>query len=246
MTARPAAPGGKKENAVRPVATNRKAFHEYFVEEKMEAGLELTGTEVKSLREGRANLTDGWVELAAGQAWLHGVHVSPYDAGSYMNPDPVRKRRLLLHKREILKLGGKATEKGFTLIPLRAYFKNGRVKVEIGLARSGWRVEAKWDRFEVLEQEFHQRVREGYLRLASAEPRRFAVVAGDPDPHRPRPRDPLGVRDDRAERPGRARLLQRILRHRPRPPAGARTARRWPTMADRERGRATAMPPRRT
>ena len=137
MTARPAAPAGKgeKKDAVRPVAKNRKAFHEYFVEEKMEAGLELTGTEVKSLREGQANLTDGWVELASGQAWLHGVHVSPYLAGSWNNPDPVRKRRLLLHKREILKLGGKVTGKGLTLVPLRAYLKNGRVKLEIGLCR---------------------------------------------------------------------------------------------------------------
>jgi SsrA-binding protein len=134
VTARPAVPAGKKkDSAVRPVATNRKAFHEYFVEEKVEAGLELTGTEVKSLRDGRANLTDGWVEFASGQAFLHGVHVSPYDAGSYMNPDPVRKRRLLLHKREILKWASKVQRSGATCIPLSLYFRGPRAKIEIAL-----------------------------------------------------------------------------------------------------------------
>lgn len=135
VTARPANPPAKKDKdaAVRMVAKNRKAFHEYFVEEKMEAGLELTGTEVKSLREGRANLTDGWVEFAAGQAWLHGVHVSPYDAGSYMNPDPVRKRRLLLHKREILKWAVKIQRSSATCVPLSLYFRGPRAKVEIAL-----------------------------------------------------------------------------------------------------------------
>lgn len=135
MTARTASPAPKKEKDadVRTVAKNRKAFHEYFVEERMEAGLELTGTEVKSLREGRANLTDGWVEFAAGQAWLHGVHVSPYDAGSYMNPDPVRKRRLLLHKREILKWATKVQRSSATCVPLSLYFKGARAKVEIAL-----------------------------------------------------------------------------------------------------------------
>ncbi len=135
VTPRPATPPAKKEKdvAVRPVATNRKAFHEYFVEEKMEAGLELTGTEVKSLREGRANLTDGWVEFASGQAYLHGVHVSPYDPGSYMNPDPTRKRRLLLHKREILKWATKVQRSGATCIPLYLYFRGPRAKVEIAL-----------------------------------------------------------------------------------------------------------------
>ena len=136
MTARPAAPparGEKKADAVRPVAKNRKAFHEYFVEEKLEAGIELTGTEVKSLREGRANLTDGWVELVGGQAWLHGVHVSPYLAGSWNNADPVRKRRLLLHKREILKWASKVQRSGATCVPLSLYFRGPRAKVEIAL-----------------------------------------------------------------------------------------------------------------
>lgn len=135
MTARPASPHPKREKdlAVLVVAKNRKAFHEYFVEDKMEAGLELTGTEVKSLREGSTNLTDGWVELAGGQAFLHGVHVSPYLAGSWNNPDPVRKRRLLLHKREILKWAVKLQRTGATCIPLSLYFKGPRAKVEIAL-----------------------------------------------------------------------------------------------------------------
>jgi len=138
VTARPAALSGKpgkkdKDADVRPVARNRKAFHEYFIEEKVEAGLELTGTEVKSLREGRANLTDGWVEFAKGQAWLHGVHVSPYDPGSYMNPDPTRKRRLLLHKREILKWATKVQRSSATCVPLFLYFRGPRAKVEIAL-----------------------------------------------------------------------------------------------------------------
>lgn len=135
VTARPASPPPKREKdlAVRVVAKNRKAFHEYFVEDKLEAGLELTGTEVKSLREGSTNLTDGWVELAGGQAFLHGVHVSPYLAGSWNNPDPVRKRRLLLHKREILKWAVKLQRTGATCIPLSLYFKGPRAKVEIAL-----------------------------------------------------------------------------------------------------------------
>ena len=135
VTARPAAPPPKREKdlAIRPVAKNRKAFHEYFIEEKTEAGLELTGTEVKSLREGRANLTDGWVEFASGQAFLHGVHVSPYLAGSWNNPDPVRKRRLLLHKREILKWAARIQRSGATCVPLSLYFKGPRAKVEIAL-----------------------------------------------------------------------------------------------------------------
>ena len=135
MTARPAPSAGKgeKKDALRQVAKNRKAFHEYFIEEKLEAGVELTGTEVKSLREGRASLTDGWVELANGQAWLHGVHVPPYLAGSWNNPDPVRKRRLLLHKREILKWATKVQRSGATCIPLLLYFRGPRAKVEIAL-----------------------------------------------------------------------------------------------------------------
>ena len=117
----------------RQIAENRRARRDYELLERLEAGLVLTGTEVKSLREGSTNLTDGWVELAGGQAFLHGVHVSPYLAGSWNNPDPVRKRRLLLHKREILKWAVKLQRTGATCIPLSLYFKGPRAKVEIAL-----------------------------------------------------------------------------------------------------------------
>ncbi len=118
----------------RPIATNRRAFHEYEIVEKIEAGISLTGTEVKSLREGHANLGDGYVIVEGGEAWLHHVHVSPYDAGSYNNPDPDRKRKLLLHRREIVRLASKIQKSGATCIPLCVYFKGPYVKVQIALA----------------------------------------------------------------------------------------------------------------
>ena len=117
------------------VATNRRALHDYFVEQTLECGLVLTGTEVKSLRQGKAQLADSYAIVDQGQAWLHHLHISPYEQGNRANHEPMRVRKLLLHKREILKIGGKATEKGFTILPLKAYFKKGRVKLEIGLAR---------------------------------------------------------------------------------------------------------------
>jgi SsrA-binding protein len=123
----------KDKEDVRPIATNRKAFHEYFIEDKFEAGLALSGTEVKSLREGRANLTDGFVAVERGEAWLWNVHISPYEAGSWNNLDPKRKRKLLLHKREILKLATKIQRSGATCVPLSLYFKGARVKAQIAL-----------------------------------------------------------------------------------------------------------------
>jgi SsrA-binding protein len=122
-----------KSAGARPIATNRRAFHDYFIDEKMEAGLALTGTEVKSLREGRANLQDGYVAIDGGEAWLFNVHVSPYTAGSYNNPDPTRKRKLLLHKRQIARIAGKIQRSGATCVPLSLYFKGPRVKAEIAL-----------------------------------------------------------------------------------------------------------------
>ncbi len=122
-----------KNAGKKPIATNRKAFHEYFVDERIEAGLALTGTEVKSLREGKANLTDGYVAVEGGEAWLLNVHISPYQAGSWNNPDPVRKRKLLLHRREIARLAGKIQAKGATCVPLTLYFKGKNVKAEIAL-----------------------------------------------------------------------------------------------------------------
>jgi SsrA-binding protein len=124
---------GKRDETIRPLATNRKAYHEYFIEERFEAGVALTGTEVKSLREARANLTDGYVAVEGGEAWLHNVHVSPYQAASWNNPDPKRKRKLLLHKREIARLAGKIQRTGATCVPLSLYFKGARVKAEIAL-----------------------------------------------------------------------------------------------------------------
>ena len=116
------------------VASNRKAFHDYFIVEKFEAGIALKGTEVKSLRNGDANLQDSYATIKNGELWLTGLHISPFDKGNINNHDPRRERKLLLHKREILKLYGKTHEKGFTLIPLDIYFKNDRAKVTLALA----------------------------------------------------------------------------------------------------------------
>lgn len=117
------------------VAENRKARHDYFIEESHEAGIALQGTEVKSCRLARLNLRDGYAQVENGELFLLNVHISPYEQGNRWNHDPVRKRRLLMHKGEILRLFGKVREKGYTLVPLRVYFKQGRVKVEIGLAK---------------------------------------------------------------------------------------------------------------
>ena len=118
------------------IPKNRKAFHDYFVEDRIEAGIELTGTEVCSLRENSAQLRDCFIVIRKGEAWLNGVHISPYSHGSIFNVDPERRRRLLLHKKEILKLQQQADRKGYSLIPLSMYFNpKGRVKVEVGVCR---------------------------------------------------------------------------------------------------------------
>lgn len=113
---------------------NRKARHDYFIHETYEAGIELKGTEVKSLRSGKANLRDSYAEVKDGEIFIEHMHISPYEQGNIFNHDPLRRRRLLLHKREILKLFGKTREKGFTLVPLKIYFKKGRAKLELALA----------------------------------------------------------------------------------------------------------------
>ena len=125
----------EKDDRERDVAINRRAYHDYFVDEKYEAGLILTGTEVKSIRNGRANLRDGFVRIDRGEAWLENVHISPYAQGNLMNHDPMRPRKLLLHRKEISSLIGKVKQKGYTLVPLRLYFTRNHAKVEIGLAR---------------------------------------------------------------------------------------------------------------
>jgi SsrA-binding protein len=117
------------------VATNRKAHHDYFIEESFEAGLVLTGSEIKSVREGRVNLRDGYARIVNGEVWMCNVHVSPYEHGGSSNLDPVRDRKLLLHKREILRLLTRTQTKGLTMVPLRIYLRDGRAKVEVGLAK---------------------------------------------------------------------------------------------------------------
>ena len=125
----------KEEPGEKAIATNRKAFFNYEVLDRLEAGISLVGTEVKSIREGGLNFRDSFVDFRGGELFLVGCRIGPYSHGNLLNHAEDRDRKLLLHKREVLKLGGKVTEKGYTIIPLRAYMKNGRVKVEIGLAR---------------------------------------------------------------------------------------------------------------
>jgi SsrA-binding protein len=123
------------KKAQRPVADNRKAFHDYFVDERYEAGIELFGTEVKSIRLGQVNLKDSYCEVRGGELWAVGFRVSPYEQGNIFNRDPLREKRLLMHKKEIMKLHGLVSQKGYTLIPLRIYFVGSRLKMEIGLCR---------------------------------------------------------------------------------------------------------------
>ena len=117
------------------VANNKKAYHDYFIEEKYECGIALHGTEVKSLRMGKCSIKESFVRIENGEVYVYGMHVSPYEKGNIFNKDPLRVKKLLLHKQEINKLVGKIKEKGFTLVPLQVYFSNGRAKIEIGLAR---------------------------------------------------------------------------------------------------------------
>ncbi len=117
------------------VAVNRQALHDYTVEERLEAGLALTGTEVKSIRGGRASLREGYVRVADGEAWLEGVHIAPYEHGTYFNHEPTRPRKLLLHRAEIDDLARRSQAQGYTIVPLRLYFKDGRAKLELALAR---------------------------------------------------------------------------------------------------------------
>ncbi|MBP5288638.1 MAG: SsrA-binding protein SmpB [Clostridia bacterium] len=124
-----------KSEGVKTVAANRKAFHDYFVEERYEAGIELFGTEVKSIRQGSVNLKDSYLVIHEGELFAKNVHISPYEKGNIFNRDPLRVRRLLMHKREILKLKYLTERDGYTLIPLSLYLKKGRVKVEVGVCR---------------------------------------------------------------------------------------------------------------
>lgn len=124
-----------EKTGVKIVAKNSKAFHEYFVEERFEAGIELFGTEVKSIRLGTLNLKDAWCSVKDGELWVRQMHISPYEKGNIFNRDPMRPKRLLMHKREIMKLNARVMQDGVALIPLSLYFKDGRVKLELGLCK---------------------------------------------------------------------------------------------------------------
>lgn len=125
----------KDRNENRTIAQNKKAYHDYFVEETFEAGIELCGTEVKSIRQGKVNLKDSWCSIQDGELFVRGMHVSPYEQGNIFNKDPMRERRLLMHKREIMRLFGIVKQEGLALIPLSLYFKGSRVKVQLGLCK---------------------------------------------------------------------------------------------------------------
>ena len=121
--------------AIKLIAQNKKAFHDYFIEEKYECGIELVGTEVKSLRLGQVNIKDSYASVENGEVWLKGMHISPYEKGNIFNRDPLRERKLLMHKYEIRKLIGKLKEQGYSLVPIRIYLSGQRIKIEIGLAK---------------------------------------------------------------------------------------------------------------
>jgi len=124
-----------QQTQTKTIATNKKAFHDYFILESFEAGIELCGTEVKSIRQGNVNLKEAWCDIKNGEAIVHQMHISPYEQGNIFNRDPLRLRKLLLHKREINSLYGRIKQEGLTLIPLSMYFKGSRVKVQLGLCK---------------------------------------------------------------------------------------------------------------
>ncbi len=147
-------------DAKKTIARNKKALHDYEVEESWEAGLSLTGTEVKALRLGRASLVDAWVEASDGEAWLYGANIPMYAQGSWTNHAPTRKRKLLLHKSEILRMQQKVAAKGYTIVPLELYFVGGHVKVEVALARG----KQEWDKRQALREAQDRREAEREMR----------------------------------------------------------------------------------
>ena len=146
-----------KNQGVKTVATNRKARHEYFIEETIEAGIVLKGTEVKSIRQGKVNIKDSYATIKNGEVFLNGMHVSPYEQGNIYNVDPLRQRKLLLNKREIRKLNSYMMQKGYTLVPLSVYIKNGLVKIELAVAK-GKKVYDKRD--DIAKKEAERRIRQ--------------------------------------------------------------------------------------
>ncbi len=142
-----------KNEARKLVANNKKAFHDYFIDETYEAGIVLHGTEVKSMRQGKCSIKESFVRIENGEVFVYGMHVTPYEQGNIFNKDPLRVKKLLMHKAEINKLTGKIKEKGYTLVPLQVYFKEGKVKVEIGLARG----KKSYDKRESMAKKDQQR-----------------------------------------------------------------------------------------
>ena len=124
-----------KESRIRLIANNKKAYHDYFIEDTYEAGIELAGTEVKSMRMGKCSIKESFIQIDRGEVFVYGMHISPYEKGNIFNKDPLRTRKLLLHQYEIRKIAGKIAEKGYTLVPLKVYFKGSLVKVEVGIAK---------------------------------------------------------------------------------------------------------------
>ena len=159
----------KKKNTepgIKVVATNRKAYHDYTIEDKMEAGIVLIGSEIKSVRAGRVNLRDGYAAIEDGEVWMHNVHIAPYDPASRFGHAPRRARKLLLHRRQINRLAGRLQEKGYTLVPLRLYIRDNRAKVELGLARGKRQYDkraaiAKRDDERRVQRALREREREG-------------------------------------------------------------------------------------
>ena len=152
----------EKKEAQKLIANNKKAYHDYFIEETYEAGVALHGTEVKSMRLGKCSIKESFIRIENGEVFVYGMHVSPYEKGNIFNKDPMRVKKLLMHRYEINKLAGKIAEKGYTLVPLQVYFREGKVKVEIGLAKGKKLYDkresiAQKDQRRELEREFKER-----------------------------------------------------------------------------------------
>ncbi len=152
------------KESVKLVANNKKAYHDYFIDEKYECGIELFGTEVKSIRMGKCSIKEAFVRVEKGEVYVHGMHINPYEKGNIFNKDPLRSRKLLMHRSEIGRLEGKIREKGMTLVPLQVYFKGSLVKVEIGLARGKKLYDkrqdiAKKDQRREVERDYKEKLR---------------------------------------------------------------------------------------
>jgi len=150
---------------VKIVAVNRRATHDYFIDDRIEAGLVLTGTEIKSIREGRVNLREGYARIHNGEAWLHNIHIAPYEQGNRYNHEPLRERKLLLHRSEISGLIGRVKQRGYTLVPTQLYLKHGRAKIELGLARG----KREFDKRESISKREAQREIDRALRTRQRE-----------------------------------------------------------------------------